>query len=340
MLAGNPTHDLRTLGLAQPTQLQSRDVIAAGERCFPLEPVRDDQQNARVANPHHRFLQQLPGGRVDPVGVFEKEQHRTLLCQCQQLRDQRLQKQLLGFLRGKAQLAVAALEGYRQQIREQRRVGDQVLSGAGQQRFELVEPHLVGVSGCKSGGMLQLPYRRVENTARVIGRALIANRREVVAGDVLGEALQQPRLADARLARNQHHLALAGLGETPAVGQQAQLVHAADEFRQRTGVCGFETGLRGSLRHDAPGPDRLAESLDRHRLAGIQLEGAADQPLGRRLDQYLPGLGCGLQPRREVRGVAERGVFLRGALPDDVADHDIARGDSDPGRERVRRGER
>ncbi len=33
-------------------------------------------------------------------------------------------------------------------------------------------------------------------------------------------------------------------------------------------------------------------------------------------------------------------MFLRGALPDDVADHDVARGDSDPGRERFHRARR
>jgi hypothetical protein len=59
----------------------------------------------------------------------------------------------------------------------------------------------------------------------------------------------------------------------------------------------------------------------------------ADQP-PRRLGYDDPaGVRQALQPRREIGGVADDGLFLRGPLSDDVADHHEAGGDADPRRD-------
>ena len=59
----------------------------------------------------------------------------------------------------------------------------------------------------------------------------------------LFERVDEPRFADPCLSRHEHRLALAALDEFPALEQHPNFAASADKFRQRTGVCGFETAF-------------------------------------------------------------------------------------------------
>ena len=50
--------------------------------------------------------------------------------------------------------------------------------------------------------------------------------------DVFGKCRREPRLADARFAREEHHAPLAGLCLLPAAQQQIELLFTPDERRR------------------------------------------------------------------------------------------------------------
>jgi hypothetical protein len=69
-------------------------------------------------------------------------------------------------------------------------------------------------------------------------------------------------IADARLARQQHHLPLAILGLLEAVEQHAQLVLAANQRCQTSRAAGSEPALGLAFAPHPPGLDLLAETLE------------------------------------------------------------------------------
>ena len=135
--------------------------------------------------------------------------------------------------------------------------------------------------------------RRVGGLARVTG----------LLPDMLLDRVHQPRLAQARLADEQHDLAHALLGLLPAVLEQADLVVAAGQRREPRPL------------RDLDGVEVLAESLHQEELDGLRhpldlavaeagaVEMAADQPVRGRGDDDLAGLGDVLQPDRHVAGL-------------------------------------
>ena len=98
-------------------------------------------------------------------------------------------------------------------------------------------------------------------------------------------------------------------------------------------LAGVEAALGGPLAEGAPSPHGLAETLDHMRAEVGQLEQAADEPAGALGNHHRVGLGQRLQAGGQVRGLADDGLLARRALADQLADHDLAGGDPDPGRE-------
>ena len=135
----------------------------------------------------------------------------------------------------------------------------------------------------------------------------------------------------------QHHLALAVLGPGPALEQDAELVLAPDQRREPLAVQRLEAALGATLAFDPPGGERLGEALEALRAEVGQLEQPADQPARRLADHDAARLGERLQPGREVRRLADHRLLLRRALADQLADHDQAGRDADPGRQRLAR---
>ena len=81
----------------------------------------------------------------------------------------------------------------------------------------------------KTGGTFEPEDDRVKNAVAIIGQAQEARPRLRLGRNPGGQFRRQPRLADAGLARQQHHLALAARGLRPSPHQQVQLLFAPDE---------------------------------------------------------------------------------------------------------------
>src|SRR5205085_4897822 len=111
----------------------------------------------------------------------------------------------------------------------------------------------------KPGGMFELDDERVERAVLMMRRAEIAQAGMRFASDLLGESSSKPRLADARLTRDQHHPPFAGLCLLPAAGKQLDFLVATDE-RRRPRAQGFEPAQHPALANDPPSRLRLGKA--------------------------------------------------------------------------------
>ena len=96
----------------------------------------------------------------------------------------------------------------------------------------------------EAGRALELLDHRMERAVGVVGRAVVAERRVRLVAEPLAQRADEARLADAGLAGQQHHLALAVLGPLPAVEQHAELVLAPDQRRETAGRAAPRSGSR------------------------------------------------------------------------------------------------
>ena len=128
----------------------------------------------------------------------------------------------------------------------------------------------------------------------------------------LPKRLGKPGLADARLAREQHHLALAVAGQPPPVQQQSELVLAADE----RGQAGRPPGLKPArsivpLAGHPPSPHGLRKAAQGRPAEVDEVEHAAEQAPGAVGDDDRAGLRELLQAGRQVRGLADHRLLTR-----------------------------
>ena len=77
----------------------------------------------------------------------------------------------------------------------------------------------------------------------MVGRAVVAERRVRLVAEALAQGPDHARLADPRLAREQHHLAVAVLGPGPALEQHAELVLAPDQRREMLAMQRLEAAF-------------------------------------------------------------------------------------------------
>ena len=106
-----------------------------------------------------------------------------------------------------------------------------------------------------------------------------------LAGEPLEQGLGETRLADARLARNQHDAALAALGLLPAALQERQLLVPADE--RRGGPCSASKRLSAVLSPSTCQTDGLGEALKGDLAEIAIIEQAAHLPPGGSVDHHL-----------------------------------------------------
>ena len=92
----------------------------------------------------------------------------------------------------------------------------------------------------------------------------------------------------------------------------------------------LEPARRRADAEDAVGPDRLGEALGLDRAEVGALEQAADEPARAGGDDDAVRLGQPLQPRGQVRGLADDRLLPRGAAAEQVADDDQPGRDADP----------
>ena len=264
--------------------------------------------------------------------VFIQREDGPLAGEPGQLLDQDLQGALLLALRAKVQGGVALISRDAQQRPDQRRRLVQLLGALSKQRLQLGKSVPGFVMGGEAGRPLQLCDDRVERAVGVVGGAEMAQREVRLARQLLAKGAQQPRLADARLARDQDHLAVAVLGPAPALQQHGQLVLTSDQRRHALPMECLEAAIGGAFALDYEGGDRLCKALDPRRTEVGQLEQTADQPPGRLADDDAAGRGKRLQPGRKVRRLADHRALLRLTLAHRLADHHEPGRDPDPRR--------
>ena len=105
----------------------------------------------------------------------------------------------------------------------------------------------------QSGGAFHLANDRIKCTVRVLRRAEIAQARMRFGGEAFQQRGREPRLADACLAGEQHHLAFAGFGSRPAPQQQFEFFFPPNEVGQAGRVHGLETAFHRSRPQRRPG---------------------------------------------------------------------------------------
>src|SRR6516162_11637092 len=125
----------------------------------------------------------------------------------------------------------------------------------------------------------------------VVRRTLVTQTRMRLASDALGERLCKARLADPRLAREQHNLPFAFPGEALALQQEIDLVLAANEIGQTRCADRLEAALGSRHALDRPRCDRLGNTLDLVPTEVAQTEQIAEQPTRGGSDDDRPGLG-------------------------------------------------
>ncbi len=135
---------------------------------------------------------------------------------------------------------------------------------------------------------------------------------------------QNARLADAGLSRQQRDLTLAVGGAAPEVGEQRDLLLAANERRHCLRARRLEPADVLDLANDRPGGNRSLEALQIQRPQRLQFKCSAKQPSRRFGDHDAAGLGEGLQPRGEIRRIPDDAPLARLAFADQFAHHDQA----------------
>jgi hypothetical protein len=131
---------------------------------------------------------------------------------------------LLLALRAEVERREALTAGKRQHLGDQRKVAR--FRPVAEQCLQLVKLCCVRVVASKPCGALQLADKGVERAILIVRRAKIAQPAVRLGLDMLRQCRGQARLADPRLARDQHHPPVVGLCLPPAPQQQVELLVA------------------------------------------------------------------------------------------------------------------
>ena len=309
-----PVDDRLRGGPAEPVEGERRGVRVAVPGRPELGPVGHDQQHRQALDPLHREVEQLERGRIDPMRVLEHHQHRASRRQPLELGEERPEGAGLLLLRRQGRQREAALGRQREELGEEGGDLGHVGDRAGEQRLELGELGRVVVGAGEARRPRELLDDRVERAVRVVRGAMVAEADPVLGAQPLAQGEDDPRLADAGLAREQHDLALAGPGEPPAVEEQRQLLVAADERGRAGAVERLEPAFRRPLAGHAEAAHGRGKALDLGRAEVGELEEGAEQPPRRLGDDNRAGLGELLQAGGEVRRLADDRLLLGRAL--------------------------
>ena len=123
------------------------------------------------------------------------------------------------------------------------------------------------------------------------------------------ELEQQARLADARLAHDEHDLAVAGLRLFEALEEHAQLALAADIGREPALGHDVQPRARRARGDHLPRRHRLRLALEHERAERAREEVPLDEPVRCLRYDDATRIGRLLQPRRYVGGVAHGRVI-------------------------------
>ena len=177
------------------------------------------------------------------------------------------------------------------------------------------------ITGCS--GLVGVMRRALVEQARCGARPRCCSR----------SSAHQARLADARLAREQHHLALAVLAPAASGAAAARAPPRARPAASAPAVCTRLEATFGSALALRPATLRAAR---RSPSAVCGPRSSSSNSAARRSRRVawpittVPGSRQRLEPRREVRASRRPPPPPRRALADQIAHHDDARRDADP----------
>ena len=241
----------------------------------------------------------------------------------------------LQLLRAHLQRRVAALGQW--QFEQRRKAGDELVERHRILRQPRLEAREVGVGRIArhpADDAAHMLDDRKHRAAGVEGRAAQRRARRALLAQLRQQCGGERRLADSRLAGEQHHLSMPALRLLPSAAQQADLLVAADELRRRARGGGLGLVGRLQLAADGIGLYRIGDALEAVRAEVTVLERVTGQLARQFGDDDRVRLGECLQSRGEVGGLADRGLWL---IAFTVADDDEACRNTDPHRELMAR---
>ena len=284
---------------AQPPRYQFLDMwpAKAGQRqlanigsCRPSGPKiwteRQQQHQLHGGNLLDQQRQQIDQGRVRPMQVLDNHQDRLPLGFFQQPRCHcvgGLSLDLLGAQFQRRQSAVGDWNG--QQGREQRYrcfVGEAETS---QHAFQLDQLRFGRVFALEVEQCLQIGDNRVQGTIGKVGQTAKCQVLASLGGDLIAQYADQAGLADARFAREQHHLTGTVRAPCPAIGQELDLGAAPHE--RGSDARRYHPGLLLVFAHadNAERGDGLRTAFQFERPALLEGKGVSDQALRRGGDE-------------------------------------------------------
>ena len=129
----------------------------------------------------------------------------------------------------------------------------------------------------KSGGTFHLADDRIERAVSVLWRAEVAQPHVRLGSEAFKQRGGESRFADPSLAREQHHLAFAGLRLRPAAQQQFEFFFPPDKVRQAARVKSLEATFHRSWSQRRPGSHRPRDTFEVLRPKVFKLEQIAHE---------------------------------------------------------------
>ena len=169
----------------------------------------------------------------------------------------------------------------------------------------------------------------IERAVLVVRRAEIAQTGMGLGSDVLGKRGREPRLADARLARDQHHPSFAALCLCPAPDEQLDFLVTPDERRlpERNASNRLTWPLSPKTRQARCGSGKPASACD------PRSSRSNSSPICCRVlaaMTRLAGVASACSRAARFGRLTDDRLLLRRALADQIADDHQPGGDSDP----------
>ncbi len=195
------------------------------------------------------------------MGVLEHHQHRPVPRLGFELAEQRVEQLLPFALR--AEVEVGGRTRQRQQLGQERDIVV-IPRPRAEQCPQFAEPGFNRVVAGETGGAFELGDEGIEGAVLMVRRAEIAQAGMRLGFDALGKRGGEPRLADARLAGDQHHPSFAALRLLPAADKQIDFLVAPDQRRLPRAQC-LEAAQHPALASDPPCRLRLGKPGERLR---------------------------------------------------------------------------
>ena len=147
---------------------------------------------------------------------------------------------------------------------------------------------------------------RIEGAVLVIGRTAKLDARGSFRHDLLFECLHQAGFANARLATEQHDLACTCLWLAPSVAAAIPVPLLARPTALSHSDRHLKAALRFALSDDSIHRQGSGDAFECLGTQVLTLKQAFHQPMRRRTDHHRVRLGQSLDPRGNVRRLAQR----------------------------------